>query len=104
MAKMPDYVVGYLKEIPIAWDESKLLGGFPGKDVIMARRKGKIWFITGINGENKPKEITIDLSFIKTNEGFMITDGSDSLFTKSTVKPEKMIVNFKPYGGFVMKF
>ena len=104
MAKMPDYVVHYLKDIPTAWDESKLLAGFPGKDVVMARRKGNTWFITGINGENKVKELTIDLSFIKANEGLMIADGSDSLFSKTTVKPEKITVKFKPFGGFVMKF
>lgn len=104
MAKMPDYVVNYLKDIPTAWDESKLLAGYPGKDVVIARRKGNAWYITGINGENKAKELTIDLSFIKANEGIKITDGNGALFEKSTVKPGKTTVSFKPYGGFVMKF
>ncbi|MFP9113340.1 glycoside hydrolase family 97 catalytic domain-containing protein [Flavobacterium sp. RHBU_3] len=103
MAKMPDYVQEYLKDIPVAWDETKLLAGYPGKDVVMARRKGETWFITGVNGENKVKDVTIDLSFI-SKEGFMITDGNSQLFEKTTVKPAKMTVKLKPYGGFVMKF
>jgi hypothetical protein len=103
MAKMPDYVVAYLKDIPAAWDESRLLAGFPGKDVVMARRKGAAWFITAINGENKAKEFTIDLSFIKKN-GYMITDGTTSLFEKTGVTTGKMTIRVKPYGGFVMKF
>ena len=103
MAKMPDYVKTYLKDIHTDWDESKLLAGFPGKDVVMARRKGDTWFITAINGENKAKELTIDLSFIK-KDGYMITDGTTSLFHKTVVKPGKTTVKFKPYGGFVMKF
>jgi hypothetical protein len=104
MAKMPDYVVTYLESIPTAWDESRLLAGYPGKDVIIARRKGTTWYITGINGENKAKDLTIDLSFIKANEGIKITDGNGTLFEKTTVKPGKTTVSFKPYGGFVMKF
>jgi hypothetical protein len=103
MAKMPDYVVTYLKDIPTAWDESKLLAGYPGKDVVIARRKGDTWFITGINGEDKAKDISIDLSFLK-KDGYMITDGTASLFDKTVVKPGKTTVKLKPNGGFVMKF
>ena len=103
MAKMPDYVVTYLKDIPTLWDESKLLAGYPGKDVVMARRKGDTWFITGLNGEDKAKDITLDLSFLK-KDGYMITDGNKTLFEDSTVKPGKTTITLKPYGGFVMKF
>ena len=104
MAKMPDYVVDYLKDIPTLWDESKLLAGFPGKNVVMARRKGNTWFITAINGENKPKEIAVDLGFIKSKLGYMIADGTDSLFSKSYIRPGKTTLKLKPFGGLVMKF
>lgn len=103
MAKMPEYVVEYLKDIPVSWDETKLLAGYPGKDVVTARRKGDTWFITGVNGENKEKELSIDLSFI-SKEGYKITDGNGELFEKSAVKPAKTAVKLKPYGGFIMKF
>ncbi|KOS06086.1 alpha-glucosidase [Flavobacterium akiainvivens] len=103
MAKQPDYVVNYLKDIPAAWDETKLLAGYPGKDVVMARRKGTTWYITGINGENKAKTLDIDLSFIK-KDGFIITDGATDKWESKTVKPGKTTASFKPYGGFVMKF
>lgn len=103
MAKMPEFVKTYLRDIHTNWDESRLLAGFPGKDVVMARRKGDVWFITGINGENKAKDIAIDLGFIKKN-GYMITDGDTSLFDKTDVKPGKTTIKLKPYGGFVMKF
>jgi hypothetical protein len=104
MAKMPDYVKTYLSDIPTAWDESRLLAGFPGKDVVIARRKGKNWFITGINGENVAKTLTIDLSFIKSGRGYMITDGASALFDKTQVAPTKQSIALKPYGGFIMKF
>lgn len=103
MAKMPDFVQEYCKDLPVAWDETKLLAGYPGKDVVMARRRGDTWFITGVNGENTAKELSIDLSFIK-KDGYLIADGATALFDKTTIKPGKITVKLKPYGGFVMKF
>ena len=73
-------------------------------DIIMARRKNNTWFVVGINGENKPKTVTIDLSFIEKQNGFIITDG-DNGFNQKTVLPEKQVtVNMDAYGGIVMKF
>ncbi|MFL1013419.1 glycoside hydrolase family 97 protein [Flavisericum labens] len=104
MAKQPDFVVEYLKDIPTNWDESKFIDGFPGKDVIIARRKNDSWFIVGINGENKSKDFTIDLSFIQKNNGFIIADNSKG-FIQNTIKTSSAVnVAMKAYGGFVMKF
>ncbi|SNR70238.1 glycoside hydrolase family 97 protein [Lutibacter flavus] len=103
MAKQPQYVIDYLKDIPTNWDAAKFIEGFPGKDVIMARRKGDTWHITGINGENMDKEFTIDLSFI-SKDGFIISENENG-FVQNTITPDaKLLVKMKPYGGFVMKF
>lgn len=103
MTKQPQYVINYLKDIPTNWDESKFIDGFPGKDVIMARRKGNTWHITGINGENIDKEFEVDLSFI-SKDGFIISENENG-FIQNTITPNaKIIVKMKPYGGFVMKF
>lgn len=104
MYKQPQYVIDYLKDIPTDWDDSKFIDGYPGKDVIMARKKDNMWFVVGINGENKSKTFTIDLSFIKKQNGFIITDG-DNGFDQKTIIPKKQVsVNMNAYGGFVMKF
>lgn len=104
MAKMPDFVIEFLKKLPVAWDESKLISGFPGKEVIVAKRKGKHWFISGINGENFSKEFILDLSFIHKN-GIIITDEINGNWLSNTVVPsKKVMVKLLPFGGFVMKF
>lgn len=107
MDKQPDYVKDYLKDIPVAWDESKFISGFPGKDVVIARRKGNTWHIVGINGENTPKNVEVDLSFLTgTKEGFLITDGEQGFNLKSvSIENNKTVpVSMSPNGGFVMKF
>ncbi|WP_163509163.1 glycoside hydrolase family 97 protein [Fodinicola acaciae] len=37
----------FLEQVPAAWDETRLLAGDPGQDVVMARRSGDRWFIGG---------------------------------------------------------
>ena len=56
MQKVPDFVKQYMKDIPVSWDESKFIDGYPGKYVIIARKTGKTWYVAGINGEDQVKE------------------------------------------------
>lgn len=104
MGKQPDFVIDFLKDIPTNWDESKFITGYPGKDIVMARRKGNHWFIVGINGENKQKTLQIDLSFINSKEGFLITDNKRK-FEKTKVNSKNLTtIQLRPNGGFVAKF
>lgn len=104
MGKQPDFVIDFLKEIPTNWDESKFITGYPGKDIVMARRKENQWFVVGINGENKQKTLQIDLSFINSKEGFLITDNKRK-FEKTKVNSKNLTtIQLSPNGGFVAKF
>ena len=102
MAKMPQYVVDYLMDIPTNWDDSKFIEGYPGKYIIMARKRGNTWFVVGINGEKEVKEIEIDLSFATNSAGILISEDEKG-FKKATVSKSKIKVKMKPYGGFVLK-
>lgn len=102
---LPPYAVAFLKDIPVVWDETRYIAGYPGKEVVIARRKGDRWYIGGINGENKAKEITIDLSATGAApaELELIVDGKTARdLQSSTVKPtdEKVTIKLQPYGGF----
>ncbi len=57
----------FLKGLPTAWDESKLLEGEPQSYVTMARRKGDNWWIGGICA-TRSRTATVDLSFIGDGE------------------------------------
>ncbi|MDR1504230.1 MAG: glycoside hydrolase family 97 protein [Prevotella sp.] len=60
---LPDVVRGFLKNVPNSWDNTKLLEGYPGKDIIIARQKGNKWYIGGINADNireKRKKLSFD--------------------------------------------
>ncbi len=83
--KFPQFVWDYFRHVPTVWDETRLLGGYPGKDVVIARRSGSTWYVAGINGDTHDKAISVDLSFIgKANKASLIT--SDSANTNNVME------------------
>ncbi|MFV8388788.1 glycoside hydrolase family 97 catalytic domain-containing protein [Flavobacterium sp. LB1P71] len=103
MAKMPAYVVDYLKDIPTNWDDSKFIDGYPGKYIVMARKKNNVWHMVGVNGENTTKEMEIDLSFVTNSKGFIISENEKGFQQNAASKSTKLKVTMKPNGGFVLK-
>jgi len=104
----PNFVQEFLKSVPVAWDEIKYLEGVPGKEMVLARRKGDVWYIAGINGENMTKMVTIKVADFglgyydftqlvdgKTNTEFALKTGK---FTNK----DSFTVEMLPYGGFVV--
>lgn len=106
MAQVPVYVKTFLRELPVKWDDVRFINGYPGKEVIIARRAGKKWYVAGINGERREKTWTIDLAFLKGKKARLITDGAEELsFTTSEKKipaDGKWIIPVKANGGFVL--
>ncbi len=108
MAKAPYYVQEFLRNVPSIWDDTKFLDGFPGKYVVLARKGDGKWFVAGINGEDSPKKLTLDLSELGKNKiGTLITDGTDEnlSFKQEKIKvsaDKKFEITIRPHGGFVM--
>ncbi|WP_207533982.1 glycoside hydrolase family 97 protein [Desertivirga arenae] len=105
---LPDYVKSFLKSVPNAWDEIRLLEGYPGKDVIMARRKNKIWYIGGINAEIREKRQNFKLPFLQKGTKYkctIIADGKhDKEFSSQSIEVnDSSFLNVKLLrrGGFV---
>ena len=103
----PTFVKDFLKLVPVTFDETRCLQGSPGKDVIIAARKGEKWFLAGINSESAIKTFKLSLNFMtKTKyQVSIITDKSPREFihTESEIRSgKKMNLQTLPYGGFVM--
>ena len=106
MAKMPDYVRDFMKNVPSVWDDTKFIDGYPGKLAVLARCGDGRWYVAGINGEAVGKTVTLDLSELPAaTRGRLITDGESGSFTGETVTltpDHKLTVTLKPNGGFVL--
>jgi alpha-glucosidase len=105
--ELPDAAKTFLKQVPNAWDDTKLLDGYPGKDVIIARRKGTTWYIGGISAEQREKTKTIKFNFLPDSVKYKLTliaDGKyDSQFSTQYLVVDKssaVDVKLLRRGGF----
>ncbi|WP_343745601.1 glycoside hydrolase family 97 catalytic domain-containing protein [Chitinophaga sp.] len=105
---LPDRARSFLKEVPAAWDDTRLLSGYPGKSAIMARRHGDRWYIGGINAVSNNLNTKIDLGFLPSTGKYkllLIEDGShDKVFLEKQVLVDSsstIDVHMLPRGGFV---
>ncbi len=105
--ELPDPARTFLKEVPAAWDDTKLLAGYPGRDIIIARQKGTSWYIGGLNAESIEKNETIALNFLHAGVKYkltLITDGEHDkdLATQYSVVDRSSSVSVKLLrrGGF----
>ncbi len=67
----------FISKIPTVWDETKVLSAEIGKHIILARRKGEIWFIGAMTNEES-REMEIDLTFLE-NTNFKLTSFEDGI-------------------------
>ncbi|MEN8228916.1 MAG: glycoside hydrolase family 97 catalytic domain-containing protein [Bacteroidota bacterium] len=103
--ELPPFVTEFLKEIPVVWEETRYIAGYPGKDAVIARKNGNRWYIAGINGENLAKELTIDLTSIdfEGSDIHLIEDNNSARNLQRTAMQYnggEISIHMEPYGGF----
>lgn len=57
----PAWAVDYMKHIPVVWDETRYIDGYPGKYIVLARRHGDTWYIVGVNAGDEKLKLNIDI-------------------------------------------
>lgn len=55
----------FLRAVPASWDETRFLQGEVGDYVVVARRRGRDWFIGAMNNETA-RDIAVPLDFVGT--------------------------------------
>jgi hypothetical protein len=93
-----------LDRVPVAWDETRFVDGWPGVDVTLARRADEDWLVGSIaTGRARTLETTLDF-LDAPREGTLVRDGADGLVRDSvTVEPdEPLAVDIDTNGGFVL--
>ncbi len=101
MSNQSEDIKNYLRNLPSSWEETKFLAGEPGKYILLARRSGNKWYLGGMNGEKKTREIKVDLSFL--GEGYFFEDVSRQESIRKNQEPNGKI-SLPAYGGIVGVF
>jgi alpha-glucosidase len=68
----------FITQVPVTWDETKALVADAGEVAVVAKRKGKKWFIGGITNA-KGRELTIKPDFLDKNRSYQMTSFSDGV-------------------------
>lgn len=104
---LPTPVREMLSGLPAAWDDTRLLAGYPAKYAVIARQKDGVWYIGGINGTDEELTITPDFGRIPVNgkKIMLVTDkastpGSGFNIDENASVPESLTLPAR--GGFVM--
>ena len=104
----PADAIRFMKEVPTTWDETRFLGGYPGKNVVLARRHGNTWYVAAINAEATPFTFDFDFSLlnIKGNTAECFSDDKTLAFSASQLKASKkgiIRLTIPQNGGTVLK-
>lgn len=104
---LPEEEKLFLKSFPTAWDDTKLVDGYPGERVIMARKNNHQWYLGGLNGKDTVQTLSVNFNFLNAGnyELHLIKDGADDKsFTSEIIKIKKgdvIKVDCLARGGFI---
>lgn len=84
----PAWAVDFMKEVPVLWDETRYIDGYPGKYVVLARRHGDTWYIAGVNAQKEPVTVALELPMFAPSQ--KVTVYSDDSELQGSVKEMKI--------------
>jgi len=102
----------FLVNIPVVWDDLKVLEAKIADYLLLARRSGNDWFVGALTDWNA-REMVLDLSFLPAGE-FIIEIFQDGInadkhaqdykhLKKNVKQGEKLKINLAPGGGWVAR-
>jgi len=99
----------FVKAVPTTWDETRFVAGDIDDYVVVARRKGKDWYI-GAMGNEKAHELKVPLSFLGAGKfkAKIWEDGATPTTLRESARDvaaaDTLELRLAPSGGAVARF
>jgi len=103
----------WFEQLPSVWDDTRVLSGAPGEDVVMLRRKGSDYYLA-VMGNNQSSVKTVALDFLPAGQSYQATiyedDPQVSTATHIAIRQQKvnrrktLSFTLQPRGGAVAHF
>lgn len=110
----PEHILGqpgadFLVNMPTVWDDTKVLGGYPGKYIIVAKRSGKDWYIGAMTNDAE-RTIQLKLDFLPSGK-YTLSSWADVMSSpQSLTRSERKVstasvmnIHLDSSGGWVAK-
>lgn len=105
--------IKWFEDLETTFDDTKVLDGYPGKNVVMARRKGDVWWAAAL-ANNDGSEQEISLSFLDPSKKYVAEIYTDDAEVKTRTKvkvsqkkvsgKDTLKFNLAPRGGVAIRF
>ena len=104
--------IEWFEDLETVFDDTKALAGYPGENIVMARRKGDTWFVGAMtNNEARRQEIALDFLPDGTNWLAQVYTDDPEADTSTKVRCEKYAVSpstrlkldLQPKGGAAVR-
>ena len=101
----------FLKLIQTTWDETRYLAGYPGEDILLARRKDARWYVGGMTNEQaREADFIVDFAGASAWQATIWRDGPEADLqptqllkeTREIKKGERIRIRMASGGGFAM--
>lgn len=97
----PREALDFLKKVPTTWDETRVLDGYPGKYVVLARRSGEQWYVAAVNGDINPLEVDVELPQSDGTQMDVYHTSSGQLQRSLSTKKGRTTIELQPNSGIV---
>lgn len=102
----PAWAIDFMKKVPTTWDEVRFIDGYPGKYVILARRKGDKWFVVGVNANKELLKIKVSLPMMPSGTAVQLYRDDQQLNGRvesvKLNKKQEMILEIPSNGGILI--
>jgi alpha-glucosidase len=110
----PEHILGkpgadFLNNMPTVWDDTKVLGGYPGEYVIIAKKNGKDWYVGAMTNDSE-RTLQLKLDFLPPGK-YTLSSWADVLSSpQSLTRSERKVsvgsainIHLDNAGGWVTK-
>lgn len=73
----PSFEIDFMRQVPTLWDETQFIDGYPGKYIVIARRKADHWYIAALNAQKEPLSVNLQLPMLSGKQVTWLSDGID---------------------------
>ena len=100
---------GWLRDVPVAWDDTRLLAGRPGRSATIARRSGERWYVGAIRA-GAGGALELPLGFLAPGRAYtaeVIEDAPGGGLAARTVRVtagDRLRLSAAANGGYVARF
>jgi len=108
--ELPPFELDFLRSVPVRWDETRFVDGYPGRYVVLARRSGDRWFVAGLNATGHELELTLSLPMLAGKRAVCYNDRAPRGGSMAEARMEELKVgargvvkvSMQPDGGLIL--